>query len=60
MWTAFALAVAVAISLLLGYVSTSAAFAVAIAGGGHAPASNGTVRIAALLGAHTSCRAPRF
>jgi len=34
-WTAFALAVAVVISLLLGYVSASAAFAVAIARHGH-------------------------
>jgi hypothetical protein len=34
-WTAFALGVAVAISLLLGYVSASAAFAVAIARHGH-------------------------
>ncbi len=54
-WTAFALAVAVAISLLLGHVSTSAAFAVAIARHGHdwtrgrriAAVSIATVRLAA-------------
>ncbi len=37
-WTAFALAVAVCISLLLGHLTSSAAFAVAIARHGHAEA----------------------
>jgi type I phosphodiesterase/nucleotide pyrophosphatase len=40
-WTAFALAVAVGISLLLGRLTSSAAFAVAIARHGHADALQG-------------------
>ena len=42
-WTAFALAVAVAISLLLGHVSSSAAFAVAIARRGHGGPSDTSI-----------------
>lgn len=40
-WTAFALAVAVGISLLLGHLTSSAAFAVAIARDGRAPSVRG-------------------